>query len=103
VETRIIAGAPEAEPDQVLVQRLAEAHRWVAELRAGLPLLEIARQAGHSGAYLRTRAQLAFLSPRIQAAILEGTQPPGLTLERIVRTGVPLDWAEQARIFGFAA
>ncbi|HSF96440.1 MAG TPA: recombinase family protein [Thermohalobaculum sp.] len=102
VETRIIAGPPEPRSDEVLLRRLVEAHRWVAELRAGLPLSEIARQAGHSGAYLRTRAQLAFLSPRIQAAILEGTQPPDLTLERIVRKGVPLDWTEQERIFGFA-
>ena len=52
---------------------------------------------------LRTRLPLAFLSPRIQAAILEGAQPPDLTLERIVRAGVPLDWSEQERLFGFQA
>jgi hypothetical protein len=71
-------------------------------LRTGSPLSEIASEARHSGAYIRTRAQLAFLSPRIQAAILDGTQPPDLSLERILRTGVPLDWPAQARIFGIA-
>ena len=54
-------------------------------------------------AQLRSRLPLAFLSPRIQAAILEGRQPPDLCLERIVRGGVPLDWAAQARRFGFEA
>jgi hypothetical protein len=54
-------------------------------------------------ALIRIRAQLAFLSPRIQAAILNGSQPPDLSLERIVRTGAPLDWSEQERVFGFSA
>jgi len=58
---------------------------------------------GFSWRPIRIRAQLAFLSPRIQAAILDGSQPPDLSLERIVRTGVPLDWSEQERVFGFSA
>ncbi len=103
VETRIIAGEPESAPDKILIRRLAEAHRCVGRLRTGVPLSDLARDAGHSGSYLRTRMQLAFLSPRIQAAILEGAQPPDLTLERIVRAGVPLDWSEQERLFGFKA
>jgi hypothetical protein len=102
VETRIVAGDAEPAPDPVLVRRLAEARHWVARLRDGVPLATLSRQAGHSDAYIRTRAQLAFLSPRIQAAIVQGTQPPDLTLARILRAGVPLDWAEQERAFGFA-
>jgi DNA invertase Pin-like site-specific DNA recombinase len=103
VETRIVAGEPHPSPDEVLIRRLAEADRWVAELRDGKQLSEIARRTGHSGSYIRIRVQLAFLSPRIQAAILDGSQPPDLSLERIVRTGVPLDWSEQERVFGFSA
>lgn len=49
---------------------------------------------------MRSRLELAFLSPRLHAAILAGTQPPELTLERLVRTGIPLDWREQERQFG---
>lgn len=103
VETRIMAGEAHPSPDQVLIRRLAEAHRWVTQLRDGQSLCEIASRGGHSGAFIRTRAQLAFLSPRIQMAILDGCQPPELSLERIVRTGVPLDWPEQERVFGFSA
>ena len=103
VETRIIAGACEPAPDQTLIHALAKAHRWMSDLKMGKPLSEIAHRDGHSGSFVRLRAQLAFLSPRIQAAILDGAQPPDLSLERIVRTGVPLDWPEQERVFGFNA
>ena len=55
----------------------------------------------HADSYIRTRAQLAFLSPSIQHAILEGRQPSDLTLEKIMRKPIPLDWAKQARMYGF--
>ena len=102
VETRIAAGQMAPRPDPTLLRILAQAHLWMDCLRAGKPLTEVAREAGHSEAYIRTRAPLAFLAPSIQSAILAGTQPPDLTLARIVRTGVPLDWDAQAQIFGFA-
>ena len=37
----------------------------------------------------------------LQAAILDGTQPPELTLKRLVSVTHPLDWSEQERLFGF--
>ena len=101
VETRIVVGQCERSPDAVLLRILAKAHLWVGELRSGKSLKEIARSNGHSASYVRLRAQLAFLSPRIQAAILEGTQPVDLSVARIVRKGVPMDWAAQAQIFCF--
>lgn len=101
VETRIAAGTMSPEPDPALLRILAQAHLWMDRLRAGTPFAEVARDAGHSEAYIRTRAPLAFLAPSIQSAILAGTQPSDLTLERIVRTGVPLDWAAQTQVFGF--
>lgn len=72
---------------------------------AGAPphLTEIARREGHSESYIRTRTPLAFLAPNFQAVILAGTQPPELSLERILRSGIPLDWSEQSRIFGFSS
>ncbi|MEO1773994.1 MAG: recombinase family protein [Pseudomonadota bacterium] len=102
VETRIIAGEREPRPDPTLVRQLAEAHRWVDEMKAGRKLTEVARAWGHSPSYLRTRAPLAFLSPRIQQAILDGSQPETLTLAVILRAGVPLDWQAQEHRFGFA-
>ncbi len=101
VETRLISGQSEPAPDATLLRLLAKAHRWCRELRQGTRLTEIARRESHSESYIRTRAPLAFLSPKIQAAILAGTHPADLSLERIVRSGIPLDWAEQEARFGF--
>ena len=101
VESRLISGQTEPSPDATLIRLLAKAHRWSREMRQGTSLTEIAQREGHSDSYIRTRAPLACLSPKIQAAILAGTQPPDLSLERIVRSGIPLDWAEQEAKFGF--
>jgi len=48
------------------------------------------------------RLPLAFLSTRIQDAILAGTQPPDLGHEPLIRPQPPLDRAEQERRYGFA-
>lgn len=103
IETRLVTGDRYPEPDPVLIRALANAHRWLDALQAGQTLSQIARKQHCTQPFIRTRLQLAFLSPPIQKAIMDGTQPPTLTLERIVRTGVPLDWSEQAKTFGFKA
>jgi site-specific DNA recombinase len=51
--------------------------------------------------YERRLACLAFLAPDIQAQILEGRHPPGLTLEGVLSKGVPLSWEDQRMAFGF--
>jgi site-specific DNA recombinase len=97
-----VAGQPAPAADAVLTRTQARAHGWLAEMKAGLPLATLARKEGCAESYQRTRLPLAFLSPRLQAALLEGTQPPELSLERLGRSGIPLDWAEQEQRFGFA-
>ncbi len=101
VEAKIIAGDMAPQPDPHLRFMLIRAHGWAHDLKAGVQLMEIARRESVPGAFIRTRAQLAFLSPKIQAAILDGTQPPELTLKRLVSVTHPLDWTEQERLFGF--
>ncbi len=100
VEMKQVVGTPEPEPDPVLLRTLADAHRWVVALRNGAPLSQVARDAGHHDVFIRTRGPLAFLSPKIQIAIRDGTIPPELTLRRILRQPIPLDWQEQGRICG---
>jgi hypothetical protein len=101
IETKIIAGTQVPATDPTLVRMLSKAHRWMQALQDGTALTEIARSDGHAESYVSTRIPLAFLSPRIQAAILDGTQPRDLSVERILRLGIPLDWSEQERVFGF--
>ena len=100
VEAKLVLGDPEPEPDPVLLRTLSDAHRWVACLRSGTPISKVARHARHKDAFIRTRGQLSFLSPRIQAAVRDGMLPPELTLRRILRRPIPLDWSEQERLYG---
>ncbi|HMS96018.1 MAG TPA: recombinase family protein [Tabrizicola sp.] len=101
VEMKFVSGATITKPDPVLRDALGKAHCWAQALKAGTPLHEIARAAGHHDALVRMRIPLAFLSPKIQRAILDGTQPVDLTLERLVRQSLPLDWQDQERLCGF--
>jgi site-specific DNA recombinase len=101
VEMRFVTGATITESDSVPRDALGKAHRCARALKAGVPRHEIAHAAGHHDALVRTRTPLAFLSPKIQRAILDGTQPVDLTLERLVRKTLPLDWQEQERLCGF--
>ncbi|MEP2507700.1 MAG: hypothetical protein ABJH85_23515 [Paracoccaceae bacterium] len=91
VEGKIVAGDPEPEPDRTMLRALARAHTWTADLRRGKSLSDIAAATSHSESHVQTRAQLAFLSPKIQRAILVGSQPPELALEKIIRKLIPLD------------
>jgi site-specific DNA recombinase len=100
VETRIVAGDLFPAPDAVLIRTLAEARIWAKALRSGTSLSELASRTGHSEPYLRVRLPLAFFSPRLQAAILEGRHSPDLSVARLLRDGIPTDWAEQERCFG---
>ncbi len=101
VEAKLAIGAPSSEPDPILLRTLANAHRWAADLQSGDRIKTVARKAGHQTVFIRTRGQLAFLSPKIQAAIRDGTHPPELTLKRILARPVPLDWTLQEQLYGF--
>lgn len=68
-------------------------------LKAGTPMSSVAMDAGHHEPHIRTRAPLAFLSPRLQQAILDGTLPPEITLERVLKAKIPLDWDAQEKLF----
>jgi hypothetical protein len=102
IETKIIAGETTAAPDPVLQRTLAEAHLWARALRTGKSLIEIAEECGRSEPYIRTRIPLAFLAPRLQAAILDGRQPANLSVAQLIRDGIPMDWTEQAKTFRVA-
>ena len=102
VETRIVAGRPKPTPDRTLIRALKNAHAWVAKLKAGETIRQVADAASRSESYVARILPLAFLSPGIQTAIIEGTQPPEFTLEILVRQHIPTDWSAQETQFGFA-
>ena len=87
-------------PGEPAVAALARAHRWLNAIRAGRDIAGLARADGISEGCLRVHLQLALLAPAIQKAILDGTQPEGLTLNRLTRPEMPADWQAQSRRAG---
>jgi site-specific DNA recombinase len=88
-----------------LLQALKRAHRILADHDASpLTSPHANRTArGVDDSYLRSIAGLAFLAPDIQAAIVQGRQPAGLTLEMIQDTKLPIAWSDQRAALGFSA
>lgn len=97
------AGEPRA-PNPKLVSALARAHRRMRDLTEGRfkSIDELAKSENTHSKALRQELRLAFLAPDITEAILNGDQPPGLTLSKILPK-LPLSWVEQRRLLGFQA
>ena len=55
-----------------------------------------ARREGKVERHIRLLAPLAFVSPRIVSALLDGTAPADLTLTKLARA-LPYSWADQER------
>ena len=84
VELRIIAGDCEPAPDDVLIRVVAEARTWAKALKSGTPLATLAKTTGRSEPYIRVRLPLAFLSPKLQIAILDGRQRADLSIAPLI-------------------
>ena len=78
-----------------LIKALRTAHAMVDWKTGGLPQL----QQTPTAFYKRRLVRLAFLAPDLQNAILEGRQPPRLTLKTLLDSEIPLDWDEQRQQF----
>ena len=63
---------------------------------AGAALRAIAAETGLHRRYVGRIIQMAFLAPDITEAILEGRQPPHMTLETLM-ADMPADWAGQRK------
>ena len=102
-ESRLVFGAIHTAPDTKLIRMIALAHSWLEEIKSGTLMKDVAARYGWQTLMVRQRIQLAFLSPSIVEAMLEGRQPEGLTLTQLVTTDIPLDWDEQWVELGFEA
>jgi site-specific DNA recombinase len=89
--------------DRSLVKAIAWAHdlRHRLERSDDVNLRDLAREDGCSRPYVSSMIRLAYLAPAITQAILDGTQPPRLTLADLMQREIPVDWNEQRRAFGF--
>jgi len=89
--TPIKAGRREA-----LLIAIAKARQWIDDLASAASFAVIARREGKAERHIRLLAPLAFVSPRIVSALLDGTAQADLTLTKLARA-LPYCWAEQER------
>src|SRR5207302_2088148 len=87
--------------DPALVKAIARGRAWFEELATGRArsLQELARRDGITRRYIRRLVGLAFLSPQLVEAILQGRQPVALTATRLTELDLPLGWIEQHQLF----
>ena len=89
--------------DLPLLKAVARARRWSDELISGHigSVDELARREGIDRRSVRRLIPLGFLSPRVVEAIVEGRQPPDLTVMALTqRIDLPLVWNAQEQALG---
>ena len=82
--------------DPALVKALARGFRWRRMLEEGryASISEMAKAEGVERGYLGSLLRLTLLAPEMVDAILDGRQPEGVTLPRLLE-GVPTIWEGQ--------
>jgi site-specific DNA recombinase len=103
-EMRLVLSPDSATPEVMtpIVKAIIRAHKWREGILNGNssdPTLLMKRDL--KGEYLRRVLGCAFLAPDILEAILDGHQPAGLTVKKLSRRRLPLDWSEQRIQLGF--
>jgi hypothetical protein len=86
--------------DPALIKAITRGRAWFEELASGRArsLHELAKRDRISRRYIRRLVNLAFLSPKLIEAVLQGRQPVELTATRLTEIDLPLDWTEQHRL-----
>jgi site-specific DNA recombinase len=87
--------------NEALLQSIVRAHTWARSLGDGTyPSVERLAEANRlHPKMVRQALRLAFLSPEITSAILEGREPTTLSLARIPKL-LPLPWADHRHLLG---
>jgi DNA invertase Pin-like site-specific DNA recombinase len=89
--------------DMTMMTLLVKANDWFDRLARGecRSMTDIAQEEGATIPYISRVIQLAFLSPEIQQRILLGQYPPELNGKQLLKKiPLPLEWTEQAKVFG---
>ena len=91
---------PPARVDTTIVKALVRAHRWRGMLESNLfaSVRDLAKAEKINESYLCRVLRLTLLSPSLTEAILNGRQPEGLDLARLLKF-LPIEWDKQATAF----
>jgi site-specific DNA recombinase len=95
--------AMKPESRDALLTAIVKARRWIDDIWLGriASFAEIAKREAQGERHIRLLAPLAFVSPRITAAIADGTVPADLTVTGLAKA-LPYSWAEQEQSLGLA-
>jgi site-specific DNA recombinase len=87
-----------------LLKAVARSYEWCQQILRGEACgpASIAEKSGLSERYVRHIFRHAFLAPDIVQAIVDGSQPPHLSLIKL-NTNLPASWVEQRKLLGFSA
>ena len=85
------------------IKALRDAHRWLDELLVDptQTIKSLAIREGKSERSIRMTLTLAFMSPALAEAAMEGRLPRGFCIKRL--TDLPMLWSEQWRAIGLQA
>ncbi|MCA1996916.1 MAG: hypothetical protein LDL56_06785 [Armatimonadetes bacterium] len=89
--------ALERRQDATLIKAVARAYRWRRMLEAGrfATINELAAAEKINSSYVSRVLRLTLLAPDIVEAILDGRQPEGMMLPRLMEP-FPVAWVDQA-------
>jgi site-specific DNA recombinase len=95
-----VLATPDGAGDALFIA-IAKARGWIDDIRLGRigSFAEIAEREGQGERHIRLLAPLAFLSPRIIAAIVDGTAPADLTVTGLAKA-LPYSWIGQEQRVG---
>jgi hypothetical protein len=87
----MLPGLDQPKPDAALIKAIARGRAWFDELATGrAPSLQaLAKRDGITRRYIRRLVGLAFLSPELVEAILQGRHPVALTATRLTELDLP--------------
>jgi site-specific DNA recombinase len=89
--------------NESLIKSIVRAHVWVRNLQDGTydSIEALAEANPLHPKVIRHALRLAFLSPGVTSAVLEGRQPAVLSLARVPKL-LPLAWTEHRRLLACA-
>ena len=97
--TKLIWVGYKGEPSHALIRAIVTAQAWVEEIRVGRSVSEILHAQNIPEGRIWKRIRLAFLSPKILRAIVDGTTNRDLTIKMLTQHDLPLNWSEQEALF----
>jgi site-specific DNA recombinase len=95
---------PPASPNPSLIKLVVRAHLFHTKLikLGDGKYSQLAKREALNRSYFSRVLRLAYLAPDITRDILEGRQPPGLTVAKLTEDAdLPLAWPEQRKALGF--